>query len=54
MISRVSKIVKYTENMRIEVASFTPDGGSLVTGSVDGMIEVWDPITAKVRSDLPF
>ena len=45
LITRVSKLIKYNEQVRLQVATYSPDGSILVTGSVDGIIEVWDPVT---------
>lgn len=54
IVTSIQKVVKYNESMRIEAAAFSHDGNFLVTGSVDGIIEVWDPIARKIRSDLTY
>ena len=36
------------------VAAFTPDGTSLLSGSSDGFVEVWDVATCRLRRDLSY
>ncbi|CAD8084094.1 unnamed protein product [Paramecium sonneborni] len=53
-IGRIEKVIKYSEKMRVNSATFTPDGQNLITGSIDGIIEVWDPIKYQVRNDIEY
>jgi WD40 repeat-containing protein SMU1 len=37
-----------------ETITFCPDGVSLLTGSIDGFIEIWDFSSCKLRTDLEY
>ena len=48
--------IPFGKKATAEAALFLPDGSGLVTGSSDGLIEIWDPAQqfTQLRMDLPY
>ncbi|CAD7696072.1 unnamed protein product [Ostreobium quekettii] len=46
--------VKVPKAYHHECARFSPDGQMIATGSTDGIIEIWDLVSGKVKKDLQY
>lgn len=46
--------IELSESGQVESILFSPDGQSLITGSIDGYIEAWDFETQALRQDLEY
>jgi WD40 repeat-containing protein SMU1 len=52
--SKQAGVLKFGDKNHAECAMFSMDGGMLVTGSVDGLVEAWDFERCRWRQDLAY
>ena len=53
-VNHISKTINFGVKSYIESAKISPDGNYLATGSVDGFIEIWDPLSGKLKNELTY
>eukprot|EP00828_Plagiopyla_frontata_P042030 TRINITY_DN6174_c0_g1_i2.p2 TRINITY_DN6174_c0_g1~~TRINITY_DN6174_c0_g1_i2.p2 ORF type:complete len:548 (+),score=109.35 TRINITY_DN6174_c0_g1_i2:140-1783(+) len=54
IIDRIEKVVKFPQEAKCQMIKFSHNGKFVVVGGIDGIIEVWDSSTGKLRKDLDY